>query len=1109
MQYIADLHIHSPYSRATSKDSTPAGLAAWARVKGIHLVGTGDFTHPEWRQALEEALEPAEPGLFRLRQEAAAVPPFGIRCEPIPVRFVLTAEISSIYKKDGRVRKIHNVIFAPDMEAAERLCGRLAAIGNLESDGRPILGLDARNLLEIVLETNPEGFLVPAHIWTPWFSLFGAKSGFDTIEECFGDLAPHIFCLETGLSSDPAMNRLVSALDRFTLISNSDCHSPAKLGREANLFDTGFDFFAMRDALREPARGFTGTIEFYPEEGKYHYDGHRKCGVRLEPGESRRLGGRCPECGRPLTIGVHHRVLELADRTEPVFPDSTPGYHSLIPLAELIGEVVGRGPATKTVRSHYCRLVERFGSEFGVLLRAAPADLDHCLPLLGEAVHRMRQGKVYKQPGYDGVFGTIQVFAPGETDRLRGRQGLFAQPGPAEPEPAEPGPAEPEPAQPGPMTRDAARPSGEGTRPRPTGTSRETPGPNPEQRLAIEAADRYLLVTAGPGTGKTYTLLQRLVRLLASDAKAAPATVVITFTNKAAEEIRNRLRETDVPGAEHVFVGTFHRFCLDRLRQDKEVAVAGPEERKMLLARLHPASRKSERAAIENRLLGWFEDQAAGRVLPDAVPEDQEVRHYLDELGRRRMVDIDGVVPAFLARCRADSAFAARAVGSVGHLFVDEFQDLNRSQYELVLLMARQATVFAIGDPDQAIYGFRGADLGCFLDFASQRIHGQPVRRLALSRNYRCAPPILAVATALIANNPRHGTEPPQAARRDQAVVELHRAPSATAEAEGIVARIEGLTGGISHFSIASGRGTRFGRRQTGGELGFSDIAVLCRQRVQAEPVITALRRRGIPVQVVGGHPFWAAPAFAPFYLRLMMIAGIATPAEQARLYATLKGVGPATVRRIEDLLIEQPSMSAGEFPGQAVGEAVKRRIFNLLIILNHLRNQAAGKPVETTVRELGRHLEMHPARIRRLALLAAPYGTDLAGFASFLQRNYDGMEHDPNMEAVTVMTVHAAKGLEFAAVFVPGLEEGLFPALERPSCDVEEERRLFYVAITRAERCLFLSSAKQRTVHGKRRKQAPSRFLAELPAGVVEEVATGPRPGKGRQRRARQLTLF
>jgi DNA helicase-2/ATP-dependent DNA helicase PcrA len=420
LRYIADLHIHSLYSRATSKSSHLHGLAAWAVIKGIDVVGTGDFTHPGWLSHLQENLVEAEPGFFRLKDTRSElfknVVPESLNPDISKIRFVLTSEISSIYKRGGKVRKVHNLLFSPDFDSVRRINVALSAIGNLEADGRPILGLDSRNLLEILLEKVPEGFLVPAHIWTPWFSLFGSKSGFDSIEECFGDLAEHIFALETGLSSDPDMNRTISALDRYSLISNSDCHSPGKLGREANIFSTDFDFFSMREALQNPvdANGlqrFAATVEFYPEEGKYHCDGHRKCGVCMDPRETREHKAICPECGRPMTVGVLYRVMELADRSVPVYPKYSPAVHSLVPLPELLSELLQVGPSSKKVMKAYVELIQHFGSEFTILLDADVGDLERgSSGLLAEGVKRVRNGKVIRQPGYDGEFGVIRVF---------------------------------------------------------------------------------------------------------------------------------------------------------------------------------------------------------------------------------------------------------------------------------------------------------------------------------------------------------------------------------------------------------------------------------------------------------------------------------------------------------------------------------------------------------------------------------------------------------------------------------------------------------------------------------------------------------------------------
>ena len=430
MRYIADFHIHSRFSRATSKSLDLTQLDLWGRRKGITVVGTGDFTHPAWLDEIVERLEPAEEGLFRLKPEFRDLQEHEYAPEGAPaVRFMLTVEISSIYKKNGRVRKVHNILFAPSIEAAKTIQGRLEAIGNIRSDGRPILGLDSRDLLEITLESGDDTFLVPAHIWTPHFSVLGAKSGFDSLEECYEDLTDQIFAVETGLSSDPPMNWKLKGLDDVLLISNSDAHSASKLGREANVFDTELSYPAMRRAMEtKDLDAFKGTIEFFPEEGKYHLDGHRNCKTRLRPEETIEKEGLCPVCGRKVTLGVMHRVEELADRSETRRPPGKADFWNLIPLQEVLGELMGRGPNTKTVLTAYRDVILGLGPELEVLMNVAPESADRLgIPLLGEALKRMRRGDVNAVGGYDGEYGVISVFKPGERDRLlaKGQGRLF------------------------------------------------------------------------------------------------------------------------------------------------------------------------------------------------------------------------------------------------------------------------------------------------------------------------------------------------------------------------------------------------------------------------------------------------------------------------------------------------------------------------------------------------------------------------------------------------------------------------------------------------------------------------------------------------------------
>jgi DNA helicase II / ATP-dependent DNA helicase PcrA len=358
MKFIADFHVHSHFSRSTAKNLDLENLYIAAQLKGITVIGTGDFTHPGWFSEIKEKLTPAEPGLFKLKESIAKrcdqrVP---ISCRGV-VRFILVSEISNIYKKNKKVRKNHNLVFLPNLDLAEKFNSKLDKIGNIKSDGRPILGLDARDLLEILLETTDNGFLIPAHIWTPWFSLLGSKSGFDSIEECFEDLSSYIFAVETGLSSDPLMNWRVSALDGRTLVSNSDAHSPLKLGREANIFNTKLSYSSIKKTIKKgDPKSFIGTYEFYPEEGKYHIDGHRKCNVSFWPEQTRKCDGKCPVCGKPLTLGVLYRVDELSDRPEGEKPEKALPFFNIIPLIEILSDVLEVGPGSKKVMRNYMTL---------------------------------------------------------------------------------------------------------------------------------------------------------------------------------------------------------------------------------------------------------------------------------------------------------------------------------------------------------------------------------------------------------------------------------------------------------------------------------------------------------------------------------------------------------------------------------------------------------------------------------------------------------------------------------------------------------------------------------------------------------------------------------
>ncbi len=847
MQFHADLHIHSKHSRATSKDCDLEHLAYWARKKGISVVGTGDFTHPAWLTELKRKLVPAEAGLFRLQEEIetavdANLPP---ACGGA-TRFMLSVEISTIYKKGELTRKIHHLVYVPDFAAAERFAGRLARIGNIAADGRPILGLDSRHLLEIVLESSPDAYLVPAHIWTPWFAVLGSRSGFDSVAECYGDLADHVFAVETGLSSDPAMNWRISFLDRYRLVSNSDAHSPAKLGREATLFDTDLDYFAMRRALATGA-GYVGTVEFFPEEGKYHLDGHRKCRVRLSPEETRSHGGRCPACGQPLTIGVMHRVDALADRAEPdATPPSTAGdVRRLVPLPEILSEITASGPSSRTVERVYERLLVSLGAELPILETVPVEDIARAeSSLLAEGIARLRAGKVVRDAGYDGEYGVIRLFDPAELRQHTAGGLLFDL---RTPEAGERASAIGTPAQglrlEAPVAadfrrKDSATPSSAAKAP-----ASAILGLDLEQRAAASIVHGPLLIVAGPGSGKTRTLTHRIAHLVASAGVRPEACLAVTFTRRAAAEMRERLGVLLPEISGRIPIHTFHSLGLAILREHWNAAdlqrgfrVAGDGECARLLAAALNASERKARALL----------RAISRATRTRQPMADETASaataYRSAMAMKSWIDFDDLVGLSLRALESDAGIAASYRDRFRWISVDEFQDIDDQQFELIRLLApADANLCVIGDPDQAIYGFRGADAACFDRFRDAYPNAAVVR---MARNYRSTGTIVSAAAHVIA--PARGDVPPTQIVRDMLErITIHVAPSVEAEAEFVVHAIEGLIGGHSFFSIDSGRGDG----GAAANLSFADIAVLYRTDVQTGPLCTALARSGMPYQ--------------------------------------------------------------------------------------------------------------------------------------------------------------------------------------------------------------------------------------------------------------------
>ena len=851
--FHADLHIHSRFSRACSKNCDIPGLAWWALRKGVTVVGTGDFTHPGWAEELGQTLVPAEPGLLQLRPDLEAQlrrnsPP---TCDQ-PVRFMLSTEISTIYRAGERTRKVHHLLYAPTLEAAGKITAALAKVGNLASDGRPILGLDSRHLLDITLNAGPGCYLVPAHIWTPWFAVLGSKSGFDVVADCYGDLAGQVFAVETGLSSDPPMNWMCSSLDGYRLVSNSDAHSPPMLGREATTLDVELDYFAIERALRTGS-GLQGTVNFFPEGGRYHLDGHRKCGVRLEPAQSAAYEGICPQCGKPLTIGVLNRVTELADRAEGYRPDAAAGSVNLVSLPDVVAELLGTGPKSKKVDAEVSRLVAALGPELAILLAVPPAELSRAGgSLLAEAITRLRAGAAHKEAGYDGEYGVIRLFGPGELDRgtaalfdmaagLPGRRRSRAPPAgpPAGPPggrrgtgpegaPA-PGGAEDQPGQDGEAPGGVADGSSPGAAPGGSLLDRL----DPQQRAAAAAA-APLMIIAGPGTGKTRTLTHRLAAAVAEQGVPAEACLALTFTRRAAEEMRERLAALLGRRAGRLTVTTFHGLGLMILRECHELAG--------LTADFTVADEKTA-LEVAAELAG---SSRGGRALLADAAADPQAREVLRQgLAARDLVDFDGLVELAVEVLDAEPAVAARLRARWPRISVDEYQDIDAAQYALLRLLAGDGTgLTVIGDPDQAIYRFRGADVGFFLRFG-QDYPGAGTA--ALSANYRSGPGIVAGALQAIAPATLVPGRVLRAARDDvpSTKIRFHEAADPAGEAAWIAEAIDRLLGGSSFHSLDSGRADGHGH----GGIGLADIAVLYRTDAQAASLGQGLTRAGLPFQ--------------------------------------------------------------------------------------------------------------------------------------------------------------------------------------------------------------------------------------------------------------------
>ncbi len=1066
MRFIGDLHIHSHYSVATSSALNPENLDLWARLKGINVLGTGDAFHPGWYEELKEKLAEAEEGLFMLKQGHRIKDlPFLPRENP-PVRFLLSGEISSIYKHRGRVRKVHNLIFCPSFYNAKKIQQQLERLGNIRSDGRPILGIASKDLLEIVLESGEDNVFVPAHIWTPWFSVLGEKSGYDSLEECFEDLTGHIFAVETGLSSDPPMNWLCSFLDSYNLISNSDAHSPEKLGREANIFQGEISYPDVMGAIRGDSKSkFMGTIEFFPQEGKYHLDGHRKCGIRWSPEQTIKNKGICPVCGKKVTVGVLNRVLQLADREDFKTRPSRHPYYSLTPLKNLIAEIKGVGPNSKQVNEYYRYLLEKGGAEFSVLLDLS---LDHIKEvgneLLAEGIRRLRNGEVLIEEGYDGEFGHVKVFYPGETRSLRAQTSFLEGFNPAG------------------GTKSKKLPLRKKAGPQESIESEKRPlrkkaepvlHINDLQEKAIGHYKGPCLVLAGPGTGKTLTLTRRISRLV-NYRKVDPESILaITFTNKAAEEMKTRIATQFDNGSKTrgTYITTFHSFGLSLLRKHAEwfgrtpeFAVFGDREREYLLRQL--TGKKS------NEIPGIINEIGLKKISMrvSSNPGDSElVRLYNDYeeiLKKENAFDLDDLILCAVRLLKENKEAGESVRNRYPWMCIDEYQDINLCQYHLIRELApgRDSNLFVIGDPDQAIYGFRGADSNFIQNF-KRDYPGVAIYKL--DKSYRCTNTVLEASSQVL----NSGAIPLKGIYRGVAI-QIREYFTEKSEAEFVARTIESIMGGTRFFSIDSRVADGTGEDEA---VSFGDFAVLFRISRMAPNIVKAMNDHGLPYQLAGEEPFFKKEPISTIVDILRLTATPRNSILAKRLNEKgAKGLSPSLLAKIR----------AGDTP--TVEECI-------LEIAEKCLSDTDFTAVDTWDRFLS---------------IARQYGRDISSFLSLMQLGAGADTINKSADQVALMTLHAAKGLEFSYVFIIGCEDGILPYTfqHRDEPDMEEEKRLLYVGMTRAKKMLFLSHSKKRNLYGRTLNSCISPFMIPVKEELLNRQKEEKRPAR---KGTGQLSLF
>ena len=1006
MKFIADLHIHSKYSMATSKQGDLPHLYHWARIKGIDLVGTGDFTHPQWFKELKENLIPTGTGLFTLKPDAIKSVesefPFSPK-ESISPAFILSTEISNVYKKNGKVRKNHNVVLFDNLDSVDKLRKKLEKIGNITYDGRPMLGLDAKDLLDIVLSISPNNMFIPAHIWTPWFSLFGSKSGFDSIYDCFGDLTNNITALETGLSSDPPMNWMKSELDQFNLVSNSDAHSPQKLGREVNLFNSNFSFNAIKKSLEDKtSNDFLGTLEFYPEEGKYHNDGHRNCGINMTPEEALQHNNICPVCGKPLTIGVLHRVVELADRPYNQKPKNSKSFESIIPLQQILSHILNYTTVSKKIKAAYEHLINNTGSEF-FLLRDAPIELieKNSNPLIAEGIKRIREGKVKRIPGFDGEFGKISLFTEEEKSELSNQSMLFQVKKPKKTKT--------------PQIKNEIH-SIKSTK-KQANTKIQL---SKTQKIILESEIFPTAVVAGPGTGKTFLLVEKIKHLKTSKI------IAITFTKKSAEEIKTRLTQ------KIEFIGTIHKLSLKILKQfyAQSFEIITPRDSLFLLEELKITKKDLNKISF----------------LKSSLIKNANVKEYNSFLNNYNLLDLDDIIIKATEILQSNKKAQDFIKNSADFLFVDEFQDVNKSQYLFIQTLSKilNNKIFIIGDPEQTIYQFRGSIDTIFETFSQDF----SAKTFFLKENFRSTTNIITVSNNLMNRDI-------SAHSKRKGAVTYHTFPTELSEGIFVAKEISRLIGGQDMIEAHRLAKSQF--------YSFSDIAILVRTENQIPNLEYTLTKQGIPYKLKGAVDFFEEPSsvFLIHLLKFLYQDNLLS----FKILVTSKLLSLPKNQQTKILNTKSFNIETDN--------SILKMLHTLCLDKNQFKND-----INSLLSKLNTVLP-----INENILSLAKKETKTLNFLNTLLFHKDSdieiFKNHYKKEGVSLVTMHSAKGLEFPVVFLPGIEEGIIPYKKD---EIESEKKLFYVALTRAKEILYITNVKKRKIYNKIEEREPSQFLLNLP---------------------------